>query len=1038
MADYTPEEIQSAVEQVVRGSVRRQYGALGTRNELLSSQDIRDAASGVFILKPNAPFYVLFLGVQRLQELLEPLALSLSNLIEFINNASRHVTLIDNLAPLANARVALDSLSSAASNRSTIFTALAESSAFARYTNNVQQFLDESSKNAKSQGQIVPTPQEARAAIPSFVRLVLAQQQEVLSRTVYLANAIEDFDDLQLPALLASAVISKAKDVLSTHVSELEQLSPQERLSKVRAVTLDLLVGRAAVEGLGSLRSTTTFALLEGVGAAYADSAHPALSAALAATILGPYPIFVGASSLDFVLDSAFSFQSPLPGSYLAQADSAMAEPYFISLGDNDVLIFDVETQTGTDRTTATLTPGANRTSLQLATDINAAMPPGLSVVAESTIQTFKFIGLAQADATGSPSDMDFILPAPGTWEAVGARQGDVVRVTDALSANFGSEFTVIAAGVNGVVLTCVQVSGPIPVNESLIQVETGVGKTLRMRIRDGFELQALEERIALIFPNLPTSTALTGNPYAITPVPQALSYALGARIQSRSTTAAQIAQDLPRTAPSQLSGVPRLDVSVQFVPSIWQGPGRSDPDNPNTLVAYRLRGRGTVGVGQLGLVFNISGATTAGVEVGDVMVIRETPVTADFNAQGTVVSVSPQSVVVDMATAITGGIDLLLEIGPNLTLASAYLEAEVNSSESADGQYFMDVRRFSTIPFEFPMEGQIPEHRGIGGQPALFTLALGYNRVVFHSTTTDLTTKVQITTGTDSAANRFFPSLPVSAVGLSPYFQIPSDPKSLQLGDYFEITNSIYNIVSTRLAIVGLELSNRLIQLESGLPTDFGSIAMSLSAVPPFARVRLSKKNNYTLLQEALQVWQELAANQVLWIAELTRLLGPVVDNDNPSLAAVSAAAFHVQQLLGIITRAGAITVGADPDASLESILRTYRVSPVEEVDILIHTYLERGAVRGIDILLQGRFKEFFGLSPEAMSYDGAMREALREVQRTDLPIRKTRRTEDLSISRTLGEWEDTDFEFDQSDTEGVTDVEIPGDFTEITPPGR
>lgn len=1038
MADYTSTEIQAAVERVVRSSIRRPYGSLGNRDIQTTFSDLQDAASGVYILKPNAPFYTVFLGAQRLLGLLAAEQTTLSALVEAIENTNRRVTEIDNLAPLNNARAALDALSNAAGQRSNIFRSIADVPAFQRYDQNVQRFLDESAKNARANSRLVPTPQESRASLPGLVRSLQAQHEAILFRSLKLAESIDDYDGLNLPSLVASSVIGRARSVLEARITELESLSPKARLSRIRDVTLDLLTGRAAVQGLGSLKATTTFALIEGAGTPFSDEDHPATPASLPAT-LGPYPIWApGSNSLDFTLDSSFAFSAPIPGSFLARIDSSIPEPYLVELLNNDVLVIDVETSLSTVRTQLTLTDGA-RTALQVATEINAALPVGSPIIAESVIQTFRFIGVADLDVTGSPSDADFILPSPGTWEALGARQNDIIRVTDSLSPNFGAEFTVDVGGVSGDTLTCSQTAGPVPINEFLAQIEVGVGRTLRLRIRDTFELASLNDRTAIIFPNLEANSALTGNPFASTAIPQALGLFLGAQVRCRSTTAAQIAQDLPRVATTQSGGVPRLNAQTEFVASVWEGAGRTDPDNPNKLIALRLWARANVAAGQLGLVFSVDGALDADVQTGDVLVIRETPVSFDQDAVGSVVSVTNETITVDMAQAITGGVDLQIEVGPNLSLSSEYLEARVTGSLSQNGDYFMDARGYGDIPFEFIMEGQVPFHRGIGGLPAFFTLALGYNRVAFKSTKTDLTTKVEVIGG--DAAQRFFPlfpGLPAEATGTTPYFLLPEDPRTLQVGDELEIYQTTYNLVSEEFELVGLELSQLLIELSPEIDTAFGTIQLSNVSEPPFARIRLTKKHNFVLFEEQVRAWLGLEPNQEAWFTELSRLLNPLISNENPTASAVNSAKLHVQQLLAFITRQGAIIASADPDDALESILMGYVVSPVEEVDVLVQTYLERGATRGIDLLLQGRFNDFFGLTPEAMSYDGAAREALRDVQRLDLPIRKAGRTQNLDVSQTVAEWEDPDFEFDQSDTEGSTEVEIPGSFEEITPPGR
>ena len=1035
MANYTSSEIQAAVEKVVRSAIRKPYGSLGNRDTGTTFNDLQDAASGVYILKPNAPFYTTFLGAQRLWDLLDPEMVVLTSLVDAIVNTNRRVTEINNLAPLNNARAALDALSNAAGSRNSIFTDIVDVPAYQRYDANVQRFLNESSKNARSRGALVPTPQEARASLAGLVRDSVSQHTEVVQRVGYLSTAIEDYDSLNLPSLVAQGVMASARTVLENRITELEGLTPRQRLSKIRDVTLDLLVGRASVQGLGSLKATTTFARIEGTGSAFADADHPATPAQLSAELTGPYPIFTGASKLDFTMDSSFTFQVPVPGSFLASIDSTLAEPYVIVVGENDALAISVETSGGTVLTPVVLTAGT-RTTEQVALDINTAL--GVSLIeATSSYQTFRFAGVADLDASGSPSDADFILPAPGTWAALGLREGDLVRVTDTASPNFGSEFQVDPGGISGNTITCSQLSGPVPVDTALEAIEVGISKTLRLHVKPGNELVALQERLAIIFPVDQPQTALEGNLNTVTPVIQAFGYAIGAVVRSRSTLASQVAGDITQSFASQLAGVARLEAGTEFVANVYSGVGRSDPDNPRKLIASKVWTRTDVPAGTLGLVVTLP---TAGVVVGDILVVRETPILADQSVQGTVVAVNSTSVTVDMSQAITGGTNLQVEIGPDLSLvlSSEYLEAQVSGDTPQDGLYFMEARGL-VAPFEVLLEQPVSFNRGSGGLPAFFTLELGYNRVVFKSTKTNLSTKVRVFNGGfESSADKFFTTLPSEAVGSTQYFLLPENPRSLQLGDVLEIYATVFNSPSQTAEITEMQLSLLLVVVSPPLASDFGSVNMSLAAPVPFARIRLGKKNNYEVFKAALDQWLTLYPNQPAYFVELQRLLNPLIVNENPTAAAVNTAKLHVQQLQAILTRSGAIAANANPDATLEHIIASYVVDPVEDVDVLIDTYLARGAQRGIDFLLQGRFSAFFGTSAEGMSYDGAARLAMREVQRQDLPIRKTGRTENLGSSQTIAEWEDPDFEYDQSDVENFEDVDIPGDFAEVVPPGR
>ena len=64
--------------------------------------------------------------------------------------------------------------------------------------------------------------------------------------------------------------------------------------------------------------------------------------------------------------------------------------------------------------------------------------------------------------------------------------------------------------------------------------------------------------------------------------------------------------------------------------------------------------------------------------------------------------------------------------------------------------------------------------------------------------------------------------------------------------------------------------------------------------------------------------------------------------------------------------------------------------MEPVEAVDTLLRSFRENGADRAIDLLLDCRFAEFFGLKEAEASYAGELAERMRELAREDLPVSK------------------------------------------------
>jgi hypothetical protein len=337
-------------------------------------------------------------------------------------------------------------------------------------------------------------------------------------------------------------------------------------------------------------------------------------------------------------------------------------------------------------------------------------------------------------------------------------------------------------------------------------------------------------------------------------------------------------------------------------------------------------------------------------------------------------------------------------------------------------------------------MEQAFAIARDLGGQPFFFNLQMGNKAVVFQSTKVDLTTSVTVLDPLSgrSAAAQFFSALPSTDVGETTWFELPSIPASVSVGDRLELYETVFNTPSRTFGTVSIEPSLNLIQLDASIETTLPPIQVSQESPVPFARVRLGKKNNYQVLQDSLTDWLELEQNQSLWFVTLGRLINPLVTGGNPSASQVGSARSHAVGLLGVLTNEGAVTAGQPAGQDLEALLDLYVVSPVDAVDTLIDTFLARGSDRGLGILLQGRFGEFFGLSLEALSHGGYLREQIRQVTRLDLPIRKTNRLRSPDREMDEGAHESIDFDRVFTDSEDAReDVVVPGDFAEITPPG-
>jgi hypothetical protein len=273
---YTPEEIQASVERLLRGSIRRPVDTLGVRRTDISFSDIQEAAAGVFLLYPMAPFYVAFLGAQRLGDAIVTESALLQRILEAIDAAGRRVLPAPDVSSLFNAKAALEELETAAAARDRAFKDIARVPAFQRFNANAQAFLEGPASSVRQGGDIVQTPEEARRALPALIQRLKDAHAALVARVAALANALVDYESVNLPALVARGVISRSRAVLADHASTLDALPQAERPEKMRAVALDVLASRAVVRTFGSLGGATSALALSGIAAPYADAAHPA------------------------------------------------------------------------------------------------------------------------------------------------------------------------------------------------------------------------------------------------------------------------------------------------------------------------------------------------------------------------------------------------------------------------------------------------------------------------------------------------------------------------------------------------------------------------------------------------------------------------------------------------------------------------------------------------------------------------------------------------------------------------------------------
>lgn len=1063
---FSPDDIQGAIEKLVLSSIRRPYDTLGTRRTDVSFSDVQEAAAGVFLLVTSAPFYVAYLGAQTLLELVQKEEVLIDELLSAIEATGRKVFPIEDLTSLNNASSALFELEAAVGRRSQNFKTIESVPAYQRFKTNMDEFLATAGANIKANGTVVQTPQEARAVINGLVKNLKESHAELVRRAGVLADALNNYTKVNLPALAAAGVISRARRLVQEHSQTLEALGTKARLSVIRSIVLDLLSSKAVVKKYGSFALPGTLLDIAGVGFPYSDASRPANGGNITGDIRGPFSVLAGRNVLDlwydtivsarfsgqvdsivlvngfkarfnraagsyvadgvtvgdivYVLDGLNASTSwmvlsvapnflqamgsvtpqptgatsveiwpasdesiPLALSYVASVDGTVREPFTVVFGQNDQITI------GTNGVQNGVTfPAGVLDAEQICTEINDRLTAngtnGLAV-AEPYLSPLRYDGIVDVVIFGITAT--FTLQT-GTLDGLGVAVGDTIQILSGPAA--GVFVTVTVVGSSPTVF--VKGDDATLVNELSVRIQIGASSR-KVRVRCRSAAAALSGGHTI---SVGASADSVGGALL-------LGFPPGALFTSRRTRALDLVADF-KGKTSRGTAERALTATTDATLA------RSKPETTNVVVLYRFRGTGDIIATPGTISIRVAeGLLAAGVRIGDIAVLRTG---ADPDSIWTITSVTDAAITATGVITTTSAAGIEVEIGPDLSPLGRLLQV---TSGPNIGDY--PVVGFGPVPFDLLIDGFLPVYKDAFTQPVFFSASLNSENVKIYSKNTTTASRVTLH---NFGAGILSSGVPLSGGGTTPWIKLPAVPGDLRVGDFLDLYGSSYLTPDESFSILLVDRSARVAQLDHGIDSTLSRVFGDQP--PPFVRLRSGRVFDYSVLQMQLSLWAALAVNQSDFFVDLNRFLNPLLINENPTDGQIHDAKMRLLDLAGVLSAAGAALADVSTETTLETYLKNYSVEPVVEVDALFQSFKEKGSDRAIDLLTEGQFTTFFGLTLDGASYAGDLQEKMRLIARQDLPVRKVDRA-DARASRRIVEIEDTDYEYSKDD---IDDVQI------------
>lgn len=322
VAGYTSDEVQAKIDLFLLNRVEVARTQSGSRDVIAAHGQVFDLLSTSLLLRPDSFFYVVWLGKNRIQALVQEQINAVDTILTAYTGVNRAVKKVESTTDLTNAEASLASLSAglnaAASSRGSIGPAVD------RFRRNIERFITtELQKNVLVSGTATPTPDELRATITSVWAAAAARHVTIGAANANLVTATRQLDSVSLPERAVRGIVERIRDRLSVLKAD---MSGSAAVAKSRDAMLELFVMRTLLTKSSSFQ-TPRLDLMPRTG----DATTLVLSGgsgvgSITGTVSGPFN-YAASTTLSFQTAGPTTTTVTLPGSSAAELRSAVLDP---------------------------------------------------------------------------------------------------------------------------------------------------------------------------------------------------------------------------------------------------------------------------------------------------------------------------------------------------------------------------------------------------------------------------------------------------------------------------------------------------------------------------------------------------------------------------------------------------------------------------------------------------------------------------------------------------------------------------------------
>lgn len=252
---YSSDERDAAVSGLVQGTLSFPVDRLGVRNQATPFEEVRELANSALLYDPDAVFFIINQAAKALGNTVSTEVQTCNDLLDAVDDLSMPDKPIEDVGSLSDAATSLSIMQGALARRGVI-----GASEYGRYNAAIDRAAKEIGRTAKMTyvprggtqviKDVVRSSSEAKSEVLSQFKSLKEIHDDLISRIGYILSAYEQFLSANLSGVVGQRQLSRAASEMRALHEELDPKTPMERTATARGSLLKVLANKSIVKAL--------------------------------------------------------------------------------------------------------------------------------------------------------------------------------------------------------------------------------------------------------------------------------------------------------------------------------------------------------------------------------------------------------------------------------------------------------------------------------------------------------------------------------------------------------------------------------------------------------------------------------------------------------------------------------------------------------------------------------------------------------------------------------------------------------------------